>query len=57
MHPFLKELLQKYPDYTDFIKDAWGDEDYYGDKKTAEEMYYNIEIAVQRMISKGEVWK
>jgi len=55
MH-FLKELLEKYPDYTDFIKDAWGDEDYYGDKKIDEEMYYNIEIAVERMILEGEAW-
>jgi len=51
MNCFLKELLERYPEYADFIKDAWGNEDYFGDEKTDEEMHYNIEIAVERMIA------
>ena len=54
MNRFLKELLSRYPEYADFIHEVWGDEDYFGDLGTDEEMSYNIEIDIERRIVENE---
>ena len=54
MNCLLKDLLSRYPEYADFIHEVWGDEDYFGDLGTDEEMFYNIEIDVERRIAESE---